>query len=149
MIALAASVTFIAAIGFYPALGLDRARRRAVLVPLWTAILLTPLLIPPARSFDRLLVSILAVALSVKLYDLHVGAERGNRPDLRTFLLFLPNLASVVLRKLDAEPRPAGSGASSDSPGRTSGRLSAPRCSSPPSASIGMGSPSPSSIARR
>src|SRR5205823_14126930 len=67
---------------------------------------ISPLLIPPHRSFPRLLASILAVALSVKLYDLHVGAGRGDRPDLRTFLLFLPNLASVVLRKLDAEPRP-------------------------------------------
>src|SRR5436309_802951 len=106
MIALAAAVAFTAAVIFYPALALDRAGRRAVLVPMWTAILLTPLLIPPHRPFPRLLASVLAVALSVKLYDLHVGAERGDRPDLRTFLLFLPNLASVVLRKLDAEPRP-------------------------------------------
>jgi hypothetical protein len=109
MIALAASVAFIAAVVFYPTLGLDRARRRAVLVLLWTSILLTPLLIPPSRPFLRLLASVLAAALSVKLFDLHVGADRGNRPDLRTFLLFLPNLASVVLRKLDAEPRPGRS----------------------------------------
>jgi hypothetical protein len=106
MIFLAISVAFTAAVVFYPALGLDRAGRRAVLVLLWPSILLTPLLIPPHRPFLRLLASVLAVALSGKLYDLHVGADRGNRPDLRTFLLFLPNLASLVLRKLDAEPRP-------------------------------------------
>ena len=118
-------------------------------MPLWTAILLTPLLIPPARSFDRLLASILAVALSVKLYDLHVGAERGNRPDLRTFLLFLPNLASVVLRKLDAEPRP----------GRSEGLVRLARAGLGSVIGTALliaafhvdwrGSPSPSSIARR
>ncbi|MEA2632089.1 MAG: hypothetical protein QOE66_2308, partial [Chloroflexota bacterium] len=106
MIIVSISVALTAAVIFYPALALGRARRRAVLVPLWAAILLTPLLVPPDRPFLRLLASVLAVALSAKLYDLHVGAERGDRPDLRTFLLFLPNLASVVLRKLDAEPRP-------------------------------------------
>jgi hypothetical protein len=80
-----------------------------VLVPLGTSILSTPLLIASDRPFLRLLVSILAVSLSVKLYDVHVGADRGERPDLRSFLLFLPNLAGLVLRKLDSEPRPGRS----------------------------------------
>ena len=49
----------------------------------------------------------MSIALAIKLYDLHLGARRGHRPDLRTFLAFLPNLASGVLRKLDGEPRPS------------------------------------------
>src|SRR4051794_37475700 len=103
MLALSSSLAFLAAFLSYPALALDRARRRSVLVLLGTSILLTPLLIPAGRPFPRLLASVLAVALSAKLYDLHVGAGRGCRPGLRAFLLFLPNLAALVLRKLDAE----------------------------------------------
>jgi hypothetical protein len=106
MVVFAVFVALATAAVFYPALFLVQSRGRGVLVLLWTAILLTPLLVSANQPFLRFLASVWAVALSAKLYDLHVGAARGNRPDLRTFLLFLPNLASVVLRKLDYEPHP-------------------------------------------
>ena len=91
---------------FYPTLGLPRGRRLAVLAILTTLILLTPLIVPPDRRFPRLLAGVLAVALSVKLFDLYLGADRGFRPGFRAAFLFLINLTSVVLRKLGDEPQP-------------------------------------------
>jgi MFS family permease len=92
---------------FYGALGLRRGQRLLALVLACGAVLLTPLLISPDRPCGRVLASVFAVALGVKLYDVHVGVERGFRPDAWSFLAFLPNLAAVVLRKLDREPRPS------------------------------------------
>jgi hypothetical protein len=106
-IAIAGSLALAASAAFYPALALDRRRRLGVLVVLVPTILLSPLLVPPEHCFARFLAAVLAIALAVKLYDLHVGANRGHRPDLRAFFAFLPNLACLVLRKLDAEPRPS------------------------------------------
>ncbi len=106
MFTLAVLIAFTTAAVFYPALAFDRRVRPAILVLLMTIVLLTPLVIPPDQPISRLLAAVLAVALSAKLYDLHVGADRGHRPDFGTFLAFLPNPASVVLRKLDHEPRP-------------------------------------------
>jgi hypothetical protein len=108
-LAIAAAVAFATAALFYPALALNRTRRLGFLVVSLTAIVLTPLLIPPERTFLRLLSSMLATAFGAKLYDLHLGAGQGHRLDLRTFLLFLPNFASLVARRLDAEPRPSRS----------------------------------------
>src|SRR4051812_10996022 len=103
-ITITGSLALAASAAFYPAIVLDRHKRLGVLVVLLPTILLSPLLVPPEHRF---LSAVLAIALAVKLYDLHLGANRGHRPDLRTFLAFMPNLASVVLRKLDAEHRPS------------------------------------------
>src|SRR4051794_7292591 len=94
------------AASFFGALRLRRGPRLLVLISVGLAILLTPLLIGPERPVGRLIASIFAVALCAKLYDTHVGAGRGFRPDVWSFLIFLPNLAAIVLRKLDREPRP-------------------------------------------
>ena len=106
-IAIACSLALAASVAFYPAIALGHRVRLGVLTVLLPPILLSPLLVPSGHRFARFLAAVLAVALTAKLYDLHLGARRGHRPDLRTFLAFLPNLASVVLRKLDAEPRPS------------------------------------------
>ena len=42
----------------------------------------------------------------MKLYDLHLGAARGVRPSFGEFAAFLPNIYSLVHRRLDAEFRP-------------------------------------------
>ena len=70
------------------------------------AVLLTPTLVNPDRLFARFLASVLAIALAAKLFDLHVGASLGDRPDFRDVFTFLINLTSVVRRKLADEPRP-------------------------------------------
>jgi hypothetical protein len=106
MFILALLTAFAAAALSYPALSLGRAGRLGVLLVVWSAILATPLWISADRPFLRALAGIWAITLSVKLYDLHRGAILGHHPGGWTFLAFLPNPSSVVLRKLDAEPRP-------------------------------------------
>ena len=69
-------------------------------------ILATPWLVPPGARLLRCLAAILAVILSIKLYDLHRGAARGVRPSFLEFLAFLPNIYSLVHRRLHAEFRP-------------------------------------------
>jgi MBOAT, membrane-bound O-acyltransferase family len=105
---LALAVAVLSAAAFFPALALDRWKRAGVLLAVYVPILLSPLLIPARPPFVRFLASLNAVALFVKLYDLHVDAGHGRRPTWWTFVAFLPNWASIVLRKLDDEPRPTG-----------------------------------------
>jgi hypothetical protein len=104
---LAVLTAFAAGAASFPAFGLSRGKRAAALLTLSIPIFLSPLLIPAEARFLRVLASITAVMVAIKLYDLHVGANRGLRPDLQRFLLFLPSVFSVVLRKLDREPRPS------------------------------------------
>ena len=104
---IAVAVAFALSAAFYPAIALGPRGRIGFLAVLWPPILLAPLLVPPEHRFARFLAAVFSIALTIKLFDLHLGARRGHRPDLRTFLAFLPNLASVVLRKLDGEPRPS------------------------------------------
>ena len=105
MAAAAVATAHSVAVLFYPALGLGRARRLGVLIVVLAAVLLTPLVVPSHRPFWRWFAAAWAVVLTWKLFDLHVGANRGHRPSFRSFLLFLPSM-SAVLRKLDDEPRP-------------------------------------------
>jgi hypothetical protein len=102
---LAVLTAFAAAAASFPALGLGRWKRVAVLLVLSIPIFFSPLLIPADAPFLRFLASVTSVMLLVKLYDLNISACRDVRPDLRTFLLFLPSAFSVVLRKLDSEQR--------------------------------------------
>ena len=106
MFYLAIAIALAVACLFRPALGLPRGRRLVVLAGLEVVVLLTPLLVAPDRRFGRFLVTILAIALAVKLFDLHLGADRGHRPGFRDVFTFLINLTSVVQRKLADEPRP-------------------------------------------
>ena len=97
----------IAAASFYPALRTSPGLRTLALGVVCTVILLTPLLIPADAPLVRFVAALMSAVLTVKLYDLQVGARRGIRPDLWSFLFFLPNATANVLRKLDAERRPA------------------------------------------
>ena len=101
------AVASVTAALFYPALRLSRWSRLGVLVAFSFVILISPLIIPPERSFPRWILAVLAVMLTVKLTDLHIGAALGYRPGIGGFLLFLPNPLTLVFRKVDQEPRPA------------------------------------------
>ena len=94
------------ACSFRPALRLSSVPRLAVLGAVELAVLLTPTLADPDRTFARLLASVLAIALAAKLFDLHLGASLGDRPVFWDVFTFLINLTSVVRRKLADEPRP-------------------------------------------
>ena len=102
---LAIATAFLAALCSFPALALERRKRALVLAGLAVPIALSPLWIP-AQAPGRLLAAINAVALLIKLYDLHVSANRSMRPDFRTFVAFLPNWFSVVWRRLAHENHP-------------------------------------------
>jgi hypothetical protein len=106
-IRIALGVIALAALAFYPALGLRRGGRTVALVVLGTGILLAPRIVPAGHPFGRALMAIAAVTVLVKLYDLHRGAERGRRPSAGEFAAFLPNIYALVWRGLDAEPRPS------------------------------------------
>jgi hypothetical protein len=100
---LAVSATFVASAAFFFALGLSPRLRLVTLLALAVPISLSPLLIPPHARFLRFLASVTAVMLLAKLYDLHLSAGRGLRPQLRHFLALLPCPFCLVLRKLDSE----------------------------------------------
>ncbi|MBW3563701.1 MAG: hypothetical protein KY459_03145 [Acidobacteria bacterium] len=105
-IALALGMTFIAAAAFFPVIRLGRYARLGVLILLAIPILLSPLAIPASETLARALVAMIAVFVFFKMFDVHVGAGYGGVPDLRTYLRWLPNLLTLVLRKLHLEPRP-------------------------------------------
>ena len=105
-IAFPVAIALAIARAFQPALGLPKGRRLAVLVVVELLVLLTPLLVALDLTFARFLATVLAVALAAKLFDLHIGATLGDRPDFWNVFTFLINLTSVVRRKLADEPRP-------------------------------------------
>lgn len=106
--ALAVITAFLGAAAFFPALRLRRRARRAVLALLALPILLAPLWIPAGEPVTRAAAAIFACLMLFKAYDVHTGAEHGCRPDLRTYLWWLSNFLSLVLRKVHLEPRPTG-----------------------------------------
>ena len=99
-------IAYLVALAFYPALAWNRRRRRPFTILAIVLIALTPLCIPATARFSRLLAAINAVALMVKLYDLHVTCSPTLRPTFSAYLAYLPNWLSVVWRKLHATPRP-------------------------------------------
>jgi MBOAT, membrane-bound O-acyltransferase family len=103
---LAISTAYLASAVFFLALGSGHRVRLVVLLGLAFPILLSPLVIPATAPFHRFLASLFSVMMLAKLYDLHVGADHGLKPNVRTFIVFLINPFSVVLRKLDQEPHP-------------------------------------------
>jgi hypothetical protein len=103
-LALAAMPAYAAATIFFPALALTQWKRKTALVVLGLPILLSPCLIPADRPLVRFLAAVIAASLVIKLVDLDIGARKGTKPVLRTFLSFVLNPFSFVQRKLAAEP---------------------------------------------
>ncbi len=106
-LALALATEWVFATLFFPALRLGSRPRAAAFVVLCIPIALAPLWIPSTAPIIRFLASLNAAVVCLKLFDLHVGAGRGSQPDFRTFLSFLPNFTTMVLRRPEFRPRPA------------------------------------------
>ena len=104
--ALSLAAMLAVALAYYPALWLPRQHRVVLLVVAVALILVSPLGVPAHARFLRLLASIVAVTLALKLFDLHVGAVSGHRPRLPRFVVFLWNPFSLVDRRIDARPDP-------------------------------------------
>jgi hypothetical protein len=102
----AVAVQFFVSLSFYPTLAWTRARRRPLALLAIALIALTPLSIPATARFPRFLSAVIAIALMVKLYDLHRTCGPSLRPTLGAYVAYLPNWLSVVWRKLAATPCP-------------------------------------------
>jgi hypothetical protein len=103
----APALAFAAAVAAVPAFRLERPWRDVVFFGAEATVLLAPLLTPDGRPFLRFSSAILSVGLIAKLVDLNSSAEHSERFGIWTTIAFLPNLFSVCLRRLDAEPRPS------------------------------------------
>src|SRR4051812_7281234 len=100
-------VDLAAAAAFFPALSLGRRARVAALACTGLAIAASPVLVPVRHPVARFFLSLVAVSLLVKLYDLHVGATvapKGRRPGWVPYWAFLVNWFWLVWRKPPAAP---------------------------------------------
>lgn len=96
-----------AAIGFYPALRLDRRKRVFALAVLSGVVALAPLLLPPEAKMIRFCFALFSGFMVLKMWDLHMGATQGQRLRPAEFLGFLANLYCFVFRKRDVDLRPS------------------------------------------
>jgi hypothetical protein len=102
----AVAVQSFVALSFYPTLAWSRSRRRPLAMIAIMLIALTPLGIAATLRFPRFLSTVIAIALIVKIYDLHRTCGPGLRPTFIGYAAYLPNCLSVVWRKLPATPHP-------------------------------------------
>lgn len=70
----------------------------------FTGVLAAPLLVPAERPISRFLMTALALAAGVKLYDVVLDGARGS---VLGFLATLPNIFALVRRKADALSLPS------------------------------------------
>ena len=106
----AVAVAYLLSLAFQPALGLPRRGRWAVGSIVAVVVAATPWLVPAAAPVPRLAVAIYAGVTVLKLWDLHVGAERGVRPGSRETMAFLAIPTSLVHRRKERLPRSRGWG---------------------------------------
>src|SRR4030095_7897164 len=104
---IAVTSAFLAASACYPVLRWERRERAWALVALALPIALSPLWVPRDVPGVRLLATLNAVSLLVKLYDLHVAASCSLVPSFPCFAAFLANWFCLVWRRLDKEPQPS------------------------------------------
>jgi hypothetical protein len=101
---LAMSTASAAVIASYPWLYARGAARIAVTVVAGIIVVLSPLIVPPEFRLARLFSAIVGVMLLAKLFDIQVHVRKHGPPRFGAFLAFLPNIHSVVLRRLADEP---------------------------------------------
>ncbi len=105
LLAVAAAPTL--AIGLYPALTWPAWLRVGALLVLGTSIALMPLLVPAHSPLARLVAACIDSCFVLKLIDVHLGAQRGTRLELGSFLAFLGNPLHLVQRRTGAERQPS------------------------------------------
>jgi hypothetical protein len=98
-ILVAVAAVVLAVVAFYPVLALQWSRRLVLLLALAGLAALTPFLLPPEWLLPRFALALFAGVMIMKMWDLHIGAENGSRPDFREFLGFIASPALLVWRK--------------------------------------------------
>lgn len=117
------AAAYVVAVAFFFALRGTRGVRNIALGVAIVAICLTPFLIPADEKVRRMVGAIWAVALLVKVHDTYRGALVGYYPRLVSYAAWLPNLASIVQRKLARAPRPDRGGDAAVARGFRAGRV--------------------------
>jgi hypothetical protein len=98
-VVLAIATIVLAAVAFYPALALRWSRRLVLGLGLAGIAALTPFLLPPEWVLTRFSIALFAGVMIMKMWDLHIGAQSGSRPNWREFLGFIASPALLVWRK--------------------------------------------------
>ncbi len=98
-IALTTAVALAAALAFYPARRLGARSRTPAWLAASAVVALSPSLIPLTSTPLRFVASLIAVALLVKLYDLHMEPRLSLRLSLQSYVAYLANPLWLVLRK--------------------------------------------------
>lgn len=98
-IALALAVAFAAALAFYPARRLGGRSRTPAWLVSSAVVALSPCLVPLTATPLRLVASLIAIGLLVKLYDVHMEPRLVLRMSLRSYLIYLANFFWLVLRR--------------------------------------------------
>lgn len=93
---------------FYPALRLPTRRRLLAGLLLAPLVAMAPLLVPASAPLGRFASAIWTGVLILKLWDLHLGAERGRRPTWTEMMAFMATPTSLVHRRTEAERQPGG-----------------------------------------
>lgn len=106
-LAISLAITFGSGLVFYPVLGLPRRARRIVFAILFTAVVCSPLIVPPEARLLRFISMLCTVAVACRLYDTLRGADAGFFPGPWIYLcsLFHP-FALVLGRVLREKPPP-------------------------------------------
>src|SRR5262245_28428682 len=99
-----AALAFAAALAFYPARRLGPRSRTLTWLVCSALVGFSPCLVPLTAAPLRLLASLLAITLLVKLYDVYREAQLAPDLSLVTYLAFLPNPFRLVLRKKPDRP---------------------------------------------
>jgi len=98
-VALASAVAFAAAIAFYGARRLGGRSRTLAWLACSAAVALSPCLVPLDSKPLRLVESLIAITLLVKLYDVYMEARLAQRMSLQSYAAYLPNGFWLVLRR--------------------------------------------------
>lgn len=101
-VALLMGIAFGVAAGFHPLLRFERPL--LALACATFCLILLPLPLVLESRLGRLVAAIGCGLLALKIIDVSVGAAKGHRPNCPTYLAYLPNFGSFVLRKANAEP---------------------------------------------
>lgn len=102
--ALAVGFAYAAALAFYPALRLNRGGRTLSWLLLSSAIALSPCVIPLTARPLRLLASLVAITLLVKLFDAFQAFRLALRLGFLPYAVYLPNGFWLVLRREPSRP---------------------------------------------
>src|SRR5581483_2531488 len=97
---MAAGVAYTSGGCFYPILRCRRTLRMLGLIAFEALILLSPMLIPAAVPFRRLVASILAIRIAMSVYDLYTLAAAEMGPSPTVFFISLMHPFVLVWRRV-------------------------------------------------